>query len=61
MKEPQLDAGEKIRTKLITFDDLLLLPQESRFWVTPEFINYLLHVQSDENKKTEFRKLLFPS
>ncbi len=61
MKEPQLDAGEKIRTKLITFDDLLLLPQEPRFWVSPEFVNYLLQAQFDENKKAEFRKLLFPS
>lgn len=60
IKEPQLDAGEKIKTKLITLDELILLAEEPRFWVTPEFVNYLLHIQSDENKKAEFRKLLFP-
>lgn len=60
MREPHLDAGEKIETKLITFDDFILLTEEPRFWMSPEFIIYLLRLQADPNKKEEFRKLLFP-
>ena len=59
-KEPQLDAGERIRTNLITFDELLALADEPNFWVTEEFISYLLRLQLDPAKKEEFRKLLFP-
>lgn len=58
--EPQLDPGEKIRTKLITFDELIALADEPRFWTAQEFINHLVHLQYDSKKKEEFRKLLFP-
>ncbi len=60
VKEPQLDAGEKIKTRLITFDELIALSEEPRFWVAPEFITYLLRVQMDPTKKEEFRRTLFP-
>lgn len=58
-REPQLDAGEKIKTQLITFDDFILLTENSRFWVSPEFVNYLLRVQLDQNRENELRELLF--
>ncbi len=60
VKEPELDAGEKIRTKLITFDELLALADKPNFWVPEEFISCLLLLQLDPAKKGEFRKLLFP-
>ncbi|MBI4225345.1 MAG: NUDIX hydrolase [Candidatus Sungbacteria bacterium] len=60
VQEPHLDAGEKIETKLITFDDFMRLTEEPRFWMSPEFITYLLRLQADSDKKEEFRKLLFP-
>lgn len=60
VQEAVLDAGEKIETKLINFDDLIKLADEPRFWIAPEFIIYLLRLQMDPEKKVEFRKLLFP-
>lgn len=60
VQEPNLDAGEKIRTKLITFDELIALAQEPRFWVGPEFVIELLNMQLNPQKKDEFKKLLFP-
>lgn len=59
-REPRLDAGEKIETKCIAFDDFIGLSEEPRFWMSPEFITYLLRLQADPDKKEEFRKLLFP-
>lgn len=59
IREPQLDAGEKIETQLITFDEFVLLTESSQFWVSPEFVNYLLRVQLEQNKKNELRELLF--
>lgn len=58
-RNPNLDAGEKIKTKLISFEDFLNLSEEPRFWVSPEFINYLLRAKFDLRKKEEFRKFLF--
>ncbi len=60
VQDPNLDSGEKISVKLITFEEFISLSDEPRFWISPEFINYLLRVQSDETKKEEFRKLIFP-
>lgn len=60
IQEQNLDAGEKIRTKLIGFEEFLKLTEEPRFLVSPDFINYLLRLQFDNRKKEEFRKLLFP-
>ncbi len=59
IREPQLDAGEKIETKLITFDELLNLTDEPRFWVPPQFIYYLGEARRDPNKREELRKLIF--
>lgn len=60
VKEPELDAGERIRTKLITLDDFIMLSKEPRFWAAPEFVNYLLQVRYNPFQKEEFRKALFP-
>jgi ADP-ribose pyrophosphatase len=60
IKEPELDAGEKITTQLITFDKFIDLVDEPRFWVSQEFKNYLLRLQLDRKKKEDFKKILFP-
>ncbi len=54
-----LDAGEKIQTKLISFEEFLQLSEEPKFWASTKFINFLLRLQHDEKKKNEFKKLLF--
>lgn len=58
--EQHLDAGEKIKTKLVTFEDFLKLTEKPNFWVSPEFVIFLLRIQLDEKKKKSFKKLLFP-
>jgi len=58
--EPQLDAGEKISVRLISFDAFLELVEDPRFWMSAEFKNYMLRAKFDEKKKEEFRKILFP-
>jgi len=60
IQEPDLDAGEKIETKLISFEDFIKLREEPRFWVSPEFINFLLQIQHDNRERESFKKLLFP-
>lgn len=60
VQEQQLDAGgEKIKIKLITFEEFLNLPQEPRFCAAPNFINYLLKLKNDKQKMKEFKNLLF--
>ena len=59
IKAPELDAGEKIQTKLVTFDEMLNLVDGPRFWVSPEFMIYLIRARADAEKKEEFKKLIF--
>jgi ADP-ribose pyrophosphatase len=59
VKEPELDAGEKIEMKFITFDELLRLADEPRFWAPPEFVTYLVRAQTNTEKKEAFRKRIF--
>ncbi len=59
-QEPNPDAGEKIRITFITFDELITLADEPRFWVSAEFKVELLKMQLDPARKEAFRKLLFP-
>jgi len=59
-QEPHLDAGEKITARLVTFAEFLKLADEPRFWIAPEFANYLCKLRADEIKKAEFQKLIFP-
>ena len=58
-KEPQLDSGERIKTKLIAFDDFMRLTEEPRFWVSPEFVNHLFRMQLHPSEKEVFRKKIF--
>ncbi|MDD5251749.1 MAG: NUDIX hydrolase [Patescibacteria group bacterium] len=60
VREPQLDAGERIETRLISFEELIRLSDEPRFWVAPQFVNFLLRLQADPQKREEFQKKLFP-
>ena len=59
IQEQHLDPGERIKTRLISFEDLLDLTEEPRFWSWPEFINYLLRLKTDKKKLAEFKKLIF--
>ncbi len=61
VQEPNLDAGEKIRVRFITFDELIALAEEPRFWVSPEFRIELIKMQFDPAKKERFRAMLFPN
>lgn len=60
VQKQNLDAGEKIQTKLISFADFLKLAEEPKFWSSPEFVNYLC-LQSKGKEKKKFEKLLFPN
>ena len=57
--EPHLDAGERIKSKFITFDELIDLSEEPRFWTSPEFLTVLLRARYDQGKKEELRKQIF--
>jgi ADP-ribose pyrophosphatase len=57
-QDPQLDGGEIITNKLITFEEFLGLTEDKTFHET-ELVNFLLRLKLDPNKKEEFRKLLF--
>ncbi|MFZ5982648.1 MAG: NUDIX hydrolase [Patescibacteria group bacterium] len=59
IQEPELDAGEKIRIKMIDFDEFLMLSDDSRFWAAPHFVNLLLRARFDEAEKEKLRKMIF--
>jgi ADP-ribose pyrophosphatase len=54
-----LDAGERITTQLISFDELVALVDEPRFHGSPHLLKLLLRAQTDPIKKEELRKMLF--
>jgi len=60
VSEQNLDPGERIETKLVTFEEFLKLPEDPKFITSPQFVNYLLQLKFDEEKMKKFRKLLFP-
>lgn len=55
---PVFDAGEKITTELISFDDLLLLADNPRFYERELAIPFL-QMRLDEKLKEAFRQKLF--
>lgn len=55
---PRLDAGEKITTKLISFDEFLALADEPDFY-DPELVNYMLRARADKKIYKKFHKMLF--
>lgn len=57
-KSPQLDSGEKINTRFVTFDEFLMLPEDKSFYER-ELIPMLLYARFDQKIKDEFRNLLF--
>lgn len=57
-QEPTLDAGEKITTRLVSFDELLLLSDEQRFR-SRDLTILFLRTRLDPVLKEEFRKKLF--
>ena len=59
VREQQLDAGERITIKLITFDDMLALADEPRFWMSPRFINRLLRARTDSAARDELHAMIF--
>lgn len=61
MKEPELDAGEKITISFITFEEFLALADDAHFWTSPEFVSYLLGARFNSEKKEELREKLFPA
>ena len=57
--EPHLDAGEKIKSRLISFDEILMLTEEPKFG-SSKVCELFLRMRLDPAKKEEFQKLLFP-
>lgn len=56
--EPHLDAGEKITTRLLTFDELLALPDDTTFQ-DPYLVAELLRARYDDSAKNKLHTLLF--
>ncbi|MDO8593210.1 MAG: NUDIX hydrolase [bacterium] len=57
--QPQkLDAGEKITSKLISYDEFLQLADEPNFYET-ELVNAMLRARYDKKEYKKFYKLLF--
>jgi ADP-ribose pyrophosphatase len=59
VQDQKLDSGEKIKTKLITFEELLML-SENEIFRDKGLMRYLLQMRLHPEKAEEFRKLLFP-
>lgn len=57
-QSPHLDAGEKITTRLISFDEFLMLSEDKNFY-EKELVNALYRARFDKKFRDEFYKLLF--
>lgn len=57
-KSPQLDSGEKIETRLVSFEEFLMLSENQLFYER-ELIPMLLYARFDQKIKDEFHNLLF--
>lgn len=55
---PELDAGEKITTHLVNFDEFLMLSEDKTFYES-ELKSHLLRARFDEKFRKEFYELLF--
>ncbi|MBI4778963.1 hypothetical protein HY797_00730 [Candidatus Falkowbacteria bacterium] len=55
---PRLDAGEKITTKLISFDEFLDLADEPDFY-EKELKNFMWQARSDKKEYKKLHKVLF--
>jgi 8-oxo-dGTP pyrophosphatase MutT (NUDIX family) len=57
-QKPELDAGEKIITKLVSFDEFLMLSEDKTFY-EGELKSYLSRARFDKKFRKEFYELLF--
>jgi ADP-ribose pyrophosphatase len=57
---PHLDPGEKITTRLISFDEFLMLSEDKNFY-EKELVNTLIRARYDQKFKEEVKKILFKS
>ncbi len=58
IQEPKLDSGEKIESRLIDFDEFLMLSEDKTFR-DREIIADLYHMRIHPEEQEEFKKLLF--
>jgi hypothetical protein len=59
VQEQELDAGEKIELRFISFEEFLALADEPRFRTSVEFLLFLKELRDDKDKREIFRKKLF--
>ncbi len=59
VRKQELDAGEKIELRFISFEELLELADEPRFRISTDFIFFLKELRDDESKREAFRKKIF--
>ncbi len=59
VQEQELDAGEKIELRLISFEEFLALADEPRFRISADFIYFLKELRDDTDKREAFRKKIF--
>ena len=57
-KEPNIDAGEKIETRLVSFNEFMRIATEDALFYSPEIVPNLLRMQLDPKKLEEFKNLL---
>lgn len=53
------DAGEKMETRLVDFEEFMTVATEDPLFYSPEMVPDLLRMRLDSKKKEEFRTLLF--
>ena len=58
-KAPHLDAGEKIQTRIVDFDEFIKSATEDPLFYSPEIVPDLLRMRLDVEKREAFRRLLF--
>lgn len=58
VRNPEPDAGEKLKTKLVGFDEFLEVSEDPDFY-EGELKNALLRARYDRKRRKEFKKLLF--
>ncbi len=58
-QSPQPDAGEKIITRLISFEEFLMLSEDPAFYERKDLCCALIRARFDKKFREEFRNLLF--
>ena len=56
---PHLDAGEKITTRLISFDEFLMLAEDPAFYERKDLCYELIRARFDKKFREEFYNLIF--